>query len=320
MLKWIVRIWRWLTPKPAKAEAPRRPMLESMEGRRMLSAIAPQAIAAGVPRFDHVVIVVEENHSYDQILGPSIWPPLAFNPIVRPYINQPLPITQSLYLRSLARQGATLANSHALAHPSQPNYLGLFSGSTQGVTTDATPRGQFPGPDLGSELLANGLTFTGYSESLPRAGYSGNDVGGYARRHAPWVSFADVPAAVNQPFTKFPRQLAQLPTVSFVIPNLYNDMHSGTVQRADRWLQSHLSRYARWAKSHNSLLIVTWDEDSGTTSNHIPTILYGAHVRAGTSSQQSVNHYDLLRTFEAMYGLPPTNAAATATPITDVFG
>ena len=149
-------------------------------------------------------------------------------------------------------------------------------------------------------------------------GYTGNDVGSYVRHHAPWVNFSDVPVTDNLPFSKFPRHFNELPTVSFVVPNLANDMHSGTVERADRWLKQHMSRYAAWAKKNNSLLIVTWDEDNGTSANHIPTIFYGAHIRRGPDSEP-VNHYNVLRTIEDMYALPPLGNAASAMPITGVF-
>src|SRR2546428_13867402 len=103
--------------------------------------------AAGLPRPDHVLIVVEENHSYGQILGPAM---------------QPVPVVPNLrstdpYIRSLARHGASFRNARAETHPSQPNYLALFSGSTQGVTSDAVPRRPFTAPNLGGELIAAGL-------------------------------------------------------------------------------------------------------------------------------------------------------------------
>ena len=275
--------------------------------------------SSSLPHFDHVVIVMEENHGYGQILGPSLFPPTAFAPILWPEVlRQPLPTESDPYIRSLADHGAVFTHSQAIAHPSQPNYLALFSGSTQGITTDATPPHPFTAPNLGGELIAAGDTFTGYSEDLPKTGYTGDDVGDYARRHAPWVDFTDVPPQDNQPFSRFPR-FDQLPTVSFVIPNLQHDMHSNTIQDADQWLKDNVRAYARWAVSHNSLLIVTWDEDSGTPRNHIPTIFFGAHVRPGTYNEP-ISHYNVLRTLEDVYGLPPTANAATAAPITDVFG
>jgi hypothetical protein len=95
-------------------------------------------------------------------------------------------------------------------------------------------------------------------------------------------------------------------------------MHDGTIAQGDTWLQSNLDAYAQWAKSHNSLLIVTWDEDDSSQSNQIPTIFYGAGVKTGRYAER-INHYSVLRTMEDMYGLPYAGAASSATSITDVW-
>ena len=84
------------------------------------------------------------------------------------------------------------------------------------------------------------------------------------------------------------------------------------------WLQSHLDAYARWARTHDSLLIVTWDEDDYNGENHIPTIFSGAQVKPGRYDRK-VTHYDLLRTLEDMYGLAPLGESKTAAAITEVF-
>ena len=127
-----------------------------------------------------------------------------------------------------------------------------------------------------------------------------------------------MPPSANRPFSDFPKRndFASLPTVSFVVPNQQNDMHSGPVRKADDWLRRHVRPYVKWARRHNSLLILTWDEGSG--DNHIATIIAGAHVRRG-QYDQPINHYDLLRTVEDLYDLPHAAASADAEPITGVF-
>ena len=99
-------------------------------------------------------------------------------------------------------------------------------------------------------------------------------------------------------------------------------MHDGSVRDGDRWLQTYMDGYAQWARSHNSLLIVTWDEDAvdGQAKDQwIATVLVGANLKPGRYDER-LNHYNLLRMVEDMYGLPYcTNADKTATPITDVF-
>jgi hypothetical protein len=221
------------------------------------------------------------------------------------------------YLTSLARSGATLTNAHAETHPSQPNYLALFSGSTQGVDDDSCPT-TLKGPNLAAQLQAAGKTFVGYSEDLPRAGYTGCDAGDYARKHNPWVNFPKLPASVNQPHSALPADFSALPTVSFVVPNLCNDMHDCGVAAGDSWARDNLTDYVAWAHENNSLLVVTFDEDSGSSDNHIATMLAGPMVKRGPSDQW-IDHYSLLRTMEDMYGLPPLGHAADAEPLTGVW-
>jgi acid phosphatase len=221
------------------------------------------------------------------------------------------------YLTSLAGSGVSFDDAHGETHPSQPNYLALFSGSTHGVTDDRCPV-DLTGDNLAAQLRAAGKTFVGYSEGLPEVGYSGCNSGRYARKHNPWADFRDLPASVNQPFSALPADYAKLPTVSFVVPDLCNDMHDCGVAAGDSWARKHLAPYVDWAAKNDSLLIVTFDEDSGAPENHIATIVAGAGVRA-MSSDQRIDHYSLLRTLEDMYGLPPLGEAAGASALTGIW-
>jgi hypothetical protein len=258
------------------------------------STSAPAAIAA-VPRFAHIVVVVEENHAEAEVLG-----------------NRTAP-----YMNALARSGVVLTQSYAITHPSYPNYLALFSGSTRGITDDSCPH-YYSGANLGAQLRARGLSFVGYAQSLPSVGYRGCTDGPYARRHAPWVDFTNLPRSVNQPMGAFPTDYSRLPRLSFVIPNLDNDMHDGTVAQADTWLRRNLGRYVTWAGRHNSLLVVTWDEDDKSANNHIPGILAGAHLKRGRYAGR-VDHYRMLRTLEAAFGLPGIGGARQRSPITGIW-
>jgi phosphatidylinositol-3-phosphatase len=254
-----------------------------------------QAAQATVPRYEHVLVVIMENHGLTQIVGSSLAP----------------------YITSLSTQGANFTNSHGVAHPSEPNYIALFSGSTQGVTTDNCPYTFTGANNLGAQLIAAGLSFTGYSESMPSNGYTGCTYGSYARKHNPWVNFPNVPSASNLTYASFPTDYTTLPTVSVVVPNLNDDMHDGTVTQGDTWVHNNIDAYAQWAKTHNSLLILTFDEDdSSTSANLVPTIFVGAGVTPGNYGEL-INHYNVLTTIESMYGLPALNAAL---PISDVFG
>ncbi|MCC9307177.1 alkaline phosphatase family protein [Kitasatospora sp. RB6PN24] len=262
------------------------------------AAASAAATTAALPGYSHVVVVMEENHSFDDIIGDTA---------DAPYIN------------SLADQGALMTSSFGVSHPSEPNYMALFGGSTFGLSSDSCPVSEGSTANLGSELLASGRTFVGYSEGLPSVGSTKCTSGAYARKHAPWANFSNIPAADQQPFSSFPSNFNNLPTVSFVIPNLNDDMHDGSIAQGDSWLNNHLSAYADWATQNNSLLIVTWDEDDYTESNQIPTIFYGAGVAAGQYSE-TINHYNVLATLEQMYGLKQVGNSATAAPITDIWG
>lgn len=272
--------------------------------------------AQTVPQHDHVVIVVMENHSTTSIIGSAN----------APYINSLINGTSA----------ALFTQSFGLTHPSQPNYIMLFSGSNQGVTNDLDP-GTFPfiTPNLGAGLLSNAYTFTGYSEDLPSVGFNGTTSGNYARKHSPWINWQDaptngIPALNNQPFSSFPTDFSTLPTVSFVIPNLAHDMHDpiilpSAIVNGDAWLQTNLDAYIQWAKTNNSLFILTFDEDDGinvggisTSTNQITTFFVGENVLQG-QYPETIDHYSILRTLEDMYGLPYAGNSSASIPITDCW-
>jgi hypothetical protein len=251
--------------------------------------------ATNLPRPDHIVIVVEENES-----------PITVTAKSAPYIG------------TLARHGANFTDAYAETHPSEPNYLALFSGSTHGLTSDSCPH-TYAGANLGSELIAAGRTFVGYAESMPSVGFTGCTHGStFARKHTPWVNFSNVPSSASKPFSAFPSDFTKLPTVAFVTPNLCDDMHDCPIATGDAWLKANLGAYATWAKTHNSLLIVTFDEAETGVANRIPLIVYGQPAVTGRYTER-VNHYSVLRTIEDMYSLPCTDKACDATSMADAF-
>jgi hypothetical protein len=243
----------------------------------------------------HTVVIMMENHSFSDIIG---------NP-------------RAPYLNSLAKAGALFTESFAITHPSQPNYLALFSGGAHGVTSDSCPH-YFSGPNLGSEVRAAGGSFAGYSEGLPSRGFTGCSSGLYARKHSPWVDFRDLPPSTNRPFTALPARLSAFPTLSFITPDLQHDMHNGTIAEADRWLKRRLGRYIRAAQHTNNLVVITWDEDDYSAANRIPTIMIGGNVRPGRYSRR-INHYNVLRTLELAYRLRPLGHSARRAPILTIW-
>ncbi len=175
--------------------------------------LAGTVVRAGeLPRPDHVVIVIEENHAYEQIIG---------NPEA-PYIN------------ALARRGMLFTRSYGVAHPSQPNYLALFSGSTHGYRSDVCPI-FVSGDNLAGLLAEKGLTFATYSESQRARGDLSCAAGPYRRKHNPAANWNGLQDSLF-PFRDFPRDFAKLPTVSLVVPDQRHDMHDGTVAEGDAWL------------------------------------------------------------------------------------
>ena len=223
--------------------------------------------------------------------------------------------THAPYLNRLAARGANLTHSYGLTHPSQPNYLALFSGSTQGVTSDTCPQ-RFPKTEnLGHQLRTAGFSFAGYAESLPKVGFTGCGSGRYERKHNPWVDFTNLPASVNRPFSSFPRDYRKLPTVSFVSPNMCHSMHDCSVRTGDRWMKKHLDRYARWATHHHSWLA----SSPSTRTRAVQSTRYRRSLSATTSTPgryaQRINHYTLLRTIEHAFGLPALGHAAEVSPL-----
>ncbi|MGA8534165.1 MAG: alkaline phosphatase family protein [Candidatus Tumulicola sp.] len=240
------------------------------------------------PHAENVVVVIMENRDYDLIVGSS----------QAPYVN-----------RTLVPQAALMTNSHAIGHPSRPNYVALFSGSTQGITNDFCPR-TFSAANAGAELLAAGKSFGGYSESMPANGYTGCWSGKYARKHNPWVDFTNVPPASNRVYLGFPKSP---PTLSIVVPNLCNDMHDCSTRTGDDWLKTHLPPIIDYDRAHRGLLILTWDEadPDRNRTNRIATLLIGPMVTPG-SYDQSIDHYSVLRTIETIAGVPCTANACQA--------
>lgn len=266
--------------------------------------------------FKHVVVVIEENHSYNEVVGdPNM-----------PYLNN-----------TLIPQGALMTDSHGTTHPSEPNYLALFDGSFFGIQDDncsnTVPANS---PNLAQALMERGKTFAIYSEDLPAQGSTtctytppallastGDPAAGYRMKHNPYVFFqieGTLPPEGNKTFAQFPQgDFDDLPTVSFVVPDQWHDEHDGTDVLCDQWLQQNMSAYNEWAKTHNSIMITTWDEnDFVAASNQIATVITGAEVIPGQYSQ-TINHYNVLRTIEDFYHAAPSNNAASAAPITGIF-
>src|ERR1700704_1787378 len=141
---------------------------------------------AQAPAFDHIVIVIEENHSFSQIIGSS----------AAPNINA-LAAAGANIVNASTDPNSNISGSHAVRHPSQPNYLELYSGSSQGTIQDGHPGSTsepfsspppFTTPNLGAALRNAGFSFAAYSQTMPSVGFDGDSFGGspgYQRKHNP---------------------------------------------------------------------------------------------------------------------------------------
>ena len=245
---------------------------------------------------DHLLVVVEENHSFEQIIGSPAAP----------------------FLNGLAGHGTLLTNYHAITHPSLPNYVALLSGNTPIHRDCGTCT--FTGPTLVDQLEARHLSWAAYLQGLPRPCSGVSYSGAYSGAVDPFMHTADIrhhPSRCDRvlPFSRFPTDLAagRLPTVVFVMPNLRNDMHSSTVAAGDAWLRrlvGQLQASPVWW--HDTRLVVTFDEgarsdvrsccDGLGRGGRIPTIVAGPRIPQGRNATP-YTHYSLLRSIEAAFGL-----------------
>jgi len=248
-------------------------------------------VASGQPTFSHIVLVVEENHSYSDVIGNSSMP----------------------YLNSLATKYGLATQYFANAHPSLPNYLMLTTGMTE--TFDDNFSGTISDNNVVRVLVNAGKTWKAYAESLPSPGYVGADVGVYVRRHNPFTYLSDVQNSSAQaanivPFTQFASDLASnaLPQYSFITPNIMDDGHNGTLAQADAWLQSNIAPLiANSAFQSSGLLIITFDEGAQSDIAHgggqVPTIIISSAAKQGFQSKTFYQHQSVLRLILAASGI-----------------
>ena len=257
------------------------------------------APASPVPPMNHVVVVVMENHSYDQTR-------------VTPYVA------------NLIAQSASFSNAWAITHPSQPNYLALWAGSTLGVNDDNCPAGgsPFQVENFGHACEQAGLTWKAYSENLPAAGspICTTPDGLYARKHDPWTQFGNLNHLNEVPYTNLAADLAAgaLPNLVFVVPNLCDDTHNCAVGVGDTWLSNNLPAMIS-AVGPRGMVVLTWDESERSGHNHILTVFAGPLVKSGYVATRRIDHYTVARTVCDALGLPSFGSALSDSSVSDVW-
>lgn len=254
------------------------------------------------PQFGHVFLVVEENHSYSEVIGNSAMP----------------------YLNSLASKYGLATQYYANAHPSIGNYFMLTTG--QLISTDDAYAGTVSADNLVRELVAAGKSWKSYAESLPSQGYTGGDVYPYVKHHNPFAYLIDVLNSTSQtqnlvPFSQFSSDLAnnQLPTFSFIVPNLLDDAHDGTLPAADAWLQQNLAPViASAAFQKDGLLIIVFDESDTTDvangGGHVAAVIIGPKAKPGYQSTTLYQHQSTLRLILQGLGVTAYPGAAASAP------
>ncbi len=240
----------------------------------------------------HVFVIVMENHGFATAIA------------------QP-------YTARLAAQYAVATNYHAVAHPSLPNYLALTSGSTWGITDDGYHR--LPPGGLGDQLSQAGVSWRAYMEGMGSDCLASDS--SYAVKHNPFAYYGGRCPPNVVPLTALQRDLAPgTPRFVWITPDMCHDGHDCSAATADDFLSSLVPKIlATPAWQHGGLLLLTWDEDDGSTSNRVLTLAVSPHVAAHESAQV-YDHYSLLATVEDSLGVSRLGKAAQATPLTDLTG
>ncbi len=271
----------------------------------------PTLMLPCVPSFSHVYVIVMENQSFDHIVGSAS----------APYINS-----------LIARYGLA-ANYNGVAHPSQPNYLALFSGSTQGNTDDF--RHDYTATTIADQLEARGKTWKVFAQNVPLNCYTdvlasgGEDgPGEYVRRHNPAISFTGISGSPARcanitDFTHFDPATADY---AFIVPNTCNDMHDticpgglNNVANGDSFLKEFVPKILNSsAWDDRSALFITWDEAIGI-GNRVPTLVISNKVPQGFQSATEHDHYSLLRTIQDAWGLGCLANTCTANNLAEFF-
>ena len=279
------------------------------EGKTGMAAITITAANGGgtIPRAGHVFIVTEENNDYASVIGSSAMP----------------------YLNGLAQQYGLATQYYANTHPSIGNYFMLGTG--QIITNNDSYSTIVTVDNVVRRLLAAGKTWKSYAEDIPSVGYTGGDVGGYARKHNTFALLSDVVNDSTErrnlvPFTQFATDLANgtLPHFSNIVPNLCNDAHDCSLATADAWLQTNIAPLLASATfQQDGLLIVAFDESASDNTNgggRVAWVVVSPKAKRGYQSTTLYQHQSTLRlTLEALGISLFPGAAAAATAMSEFF-
>ena len=296
---------------------------------------------ATVPSYDHVFVVVEENHGFQDVIG---------NPAA-PNLN------------ALAKQFGLATQYFGVSHPSEPNYVALLGGSTFGVADDnAYYVNRINQPSLISELDHAGISWKAYLQGLPHPGFEGicypsrcngapdNDPL-YVSKHDAIQNFS---TSLNPfdwsrqvPATQLSQDLARnaVPRFGYVIPDECHDMHGDPpycidggnpfdpqdqhlVTIGDQVLGRTVSAITSapfWAKGNNAVVIAfdEGDDNAGCCGSpspngggQVPTVVVTSHGPRSLQDATPYNHFSLLQTIQSSFGLPCLQNTCDTTDVT----
>jgi hypothetical protein len=288
-------------------------------GATCCASPATATTAASPDQGRKVLLIVEENHAYHQIIGDP----------------------QAPYLNELARTYGSATNLDAgypVGCPSLAAYLLLTSGDTHGICDDRAPRAHpLTGTNVFSQVTTAGRQWRAYAESAPGPCALNNSRNGrYLVRHVPATYYLNVRAECRRWAVPLgtPRAgalhddiaAANLPAFGLISPDACNDMHGapvcpvGRVGAGDRWLRTWMTEILAGSdyRSGRLTVIITWDEGNDS-ENHIPTLIISSTTRHVTSPER-YTHCSTLRTVETLLQLPLLGCAATAPSMTTPFG
>jgi len=267
----------------------------------------PAATLPTLPNFGHVFVILMENEESTSIIGNSS----------APYIND------------LASRYGLATNDTAVSHPSEPNYLAIWSGSTQGVTDDGVYNFS-SGSTLADQIEASGRSWHMAAQNVPLGCYTGatasggeDGAGTYARKHEPaisWTSVSGHPTRCAR-ITDFSHFDPTLGNFWFITPNLCNDMHDCSIATGDTFLKGFMPKILSSSVFASSLVVLTWDEGSTSLGGggRIATVVISPLGKPAYRSATAHDHYSLLRTVEAAWGLPCLANACTANDLREFF-
>lgn len=216
---------------------------------------------------------------------------------------------QAPFFKEFAARGVLYTNSHGVIHPSQGNYIALAAGDSYGITSDANMTLKVS--NLADLLEAAGKTWKVYAEGYPGNCFLGGSSGNYARKHVPFISFADIQNAPSRcakivNASEFAKDVASdsVPDYALYVPDLKNDGHDTGVTYASNWFQTKFRPLLDDPNfMRDRLVVATFDEGSSSSDNHIYTAMVGAGITAGRIDNTHYDHYSLVRMLEDLWGL-----------------